>query len=109
MEKKPFFTELFYNDSSETVRVLNDLLDADLIIENETYSSGALLSVEVIDGPVSRGILSKLICDIDAYCKENNECYTSSEIDISINLLSDEYSTVFKDSLMWDNETEVFY
>lgn len=109
MEKKIFFTELFYSDRQATIDVLNDLKEADLIINEDIYANGSILFAEAIDLPETRQILSKVISDIDQYWKENNDCFIDSVTDIPLNLLDDEFTHHFKDEIYLDDDTEIFF
>lgn len=108
MKKKIFFTELFYSDPHATIDALNDLKEADLIINEDLYADGSILFAEAIDCPESFEILNKLISDIDAYWKENNNSFIDSTTDIPLNLLNDEFTTHFKDGIYLDKDIEAF-
>lgn len=108
-EKKPFYTEKFYTDDFTIVGILNELQDGNLITNKDTYSSGALLFLDIRDCPESRNLLNHIVGNIEDYLKENNESYLHSEIDLGLSLLLDDYEKHFRYPIKWDNDVECFY
>lgn len=109
MEKKPFFTEEFYSDRQATIDVLNDLKEADLIVNEDIYANGTILFIEADNSVDTRKILNRVISDIDAYWEENNNSFIESKRDLPLNLLDDEFTHHFKDEIYVDKDTEVYF
>ena len=110
LKKHFFFTEAFYSDEFETVNILNDLLEKDLIVSNEVYGNLTLLFTEASYTEESKEILGKVIFPIDEYIIANNEAFIPSAKNIiPLNLLCDEFTKTFRSNIMWDDNVECFY
>ncbi len=110
--KYNFLTDEFYSSEYKTLDVFNKLIKNDkLISENDMYSNGGFLVLEVYDNEEARNILKSLISDFDEYKKQHNEDFYPSKNDkIGLCLLHDIHWSTFgnETEIMWDNEYECF-
>ena len=106
--KYNFLTDEFYSSEYKTLDVFNKLIKNDkLISENDMYSNGGFLVLEVYDNEETRNILKSLISDFDEYKKQNNKDFYPSKNDkIGLCLLHDIHWSTFgnETEIMWDNE-----
>lgn len=97
MERKPFLTERFYQNSFFTVIALNELLEKRLIADKEIYENGDVVFLHVLDNEASRKILSEIFSDIDAYKAYNAEYH---------DLVGDDYDDLIDLSALDDLQVE---
>lgn len=109
MERKKFYSALFYNKDYETVAILDQLHDANLLCVTEYYRNGTILSLEATDCTEVRELLAPMILDMDAYIEENNATFTSSEKNIPLNLLAMDYEEILKEKITWDDQIACFF
>ena len=97
MKTIEFFTKEFYEDPYLTVTILNELIEANQVADQEMYQSGTFLFMEVFNNERTQRILSKVISDLDAYREYNNQYFVSSQDSEIIGLcaLQDEHRRLF--------------
>lgn len=61
MKTKDFFTDEFYKNPYLTVSVLNELVQAKQVADQEMYQSGTFLFMEVFNNEQTQKILSRVV------------------------------------------------